>query len=77
MPGGGISWAQSEPTQDGEGYYLLGTADDVEWFASQVNSGTTNLNAKLTADVTFDAETNYATIGNSTNPYSGTFDGQG
>ena len=49
----------------------------MEWFASQVNSGTTNLNAKLTADVTFDAETNYATIGNSTNPYSGTFDGQG
>ena len=75
--GGGISWAQSEPTQDGEGYYLLGTADDVEWFASQVNNGTTDLNAKLTADVTFDAETNYAPIGNSTNPYSGTFDGQG
>ena len=77
VAGGTNLWAQSEPTQDGEGYYLLGTADDVEWFASQVNSGTTDLNAKLTADVTFDAETNYATIGNSTNPYSGTFDGQG
>ena len=48
VAGGTNLWAQSEPTQDGEGYYLLGTADDVEWFASQVNGGRTNLNAKLT-----------------------------
>ena len=68
--------AWDEPTQV-EGVYQIGTASELEWFAGQVNSGSTTINALLTADITCDAETNYATIGNSTRPYKGTFDGGG
>ena len=79
--GGGISWAQSEPTQDGEGYYLLGTADHVEWFADKVNAGPQNLKAKLVADIDM-MGVNHTPIGtystdNPKTPFTGTFDGQG
>ena len=68
--------AWDEPTQV-EGVYQIGTASELEWFAEQVNSGSTTINALLTADITCNAETNYATIGNSSKPYKGTFDGGG
>lgn len=34
---GGSAQAQSTPSQDDDGYYLLGSVDDVEWFANEVN----------------------------------------
>ena len=74
---GGSAQAWDEPSQGADGVYQIGTASELEWFAEQVNSGTTTINALLTADITCNAETSYGTIGNSSKPYKGTFDGGG
>ena len=45
------------PTQDGEGYYLIADADQLRWFADQVNNKRrTNISAKLTADITINSQ---------------------
>ena len=74
------------PTQE-EGVYLIGTADELRWFANAVNGGQYDLNAKLTADIDLESKP-WTPIGN--NPwiyllpandrpgeYTGTFDGDG
>lgn len=79
----------NELKQDGD-FYLISTADELRLFASMVNSGQTSINGKLTADIllndTEDWESwnettaptnNWTPIGNSSQPFTGTFDGQG
>ena len=76
------------PSQDDDGYYLIGTAAELYGFAELVNNGNKTANAKLTADIVVnenvlnaDGEANagpfvqWTPIGNVF--YSGTFDGQG
>ena len=76
------------PSQDGDGYYLIGTAEELYGFAELVNNGNKTANAKLTADIVVNenvldanGEANtgdfvkWTPIGNVF--YSGTFDGQG
>ena len=58
-------------TQDGDGYYLLSTAQDLTDFAVLVNSGSNTANAKVTQDITLTGT--WSGINN----YNGTFDGQG
>ena len=58
-----------------EGAYNLEKAADVVWFAALVNGGKGNANARLTADIDFDGVT-FTGIGNASNHYTGTFDGQ-
>ena len=82
----------SSPTQDADGYYLIGNAAELYGFAELVNNGNTSANAKLTADIVVNenvldanGEANtgdfvqWTPIGNNDNSktYSGTFDGQG
>ena len=74
---GSSAQAWDEPAQDENDVYQIGTASELEWFAEQVNAGSTTISALLTADITCDAETTYGTIGNSSKPYKGTFDGGG
>ena len=87
------AWAQTTitpttPSQDGDGYYLIGTAAELYGFAELVNNGNKTANAKLTADIVVNenvldanGEANtgdfvqWTPIGNVF--YSGTFDGQG
>ena len=87
------AWAQTTimpttPSQDGDGYYLIGTAAELYGFAELVNNGNKTANAKLTADIVvnenvLDADgeaitgdfVQWTLIGNVF--YSGTFDGQG
>ena len=61
--------------QDTENYYLLGS----EWawidFAALVNGGTTNANARMTADI--DLGNDQTMVGTISVPYQGEFDGQG
>lgn len=59
--------------QDGEGYYLLGSVQDWIDFAALVNGGTTNANARMTADI--DLGNDQTMIGTDSRRYSGTFDG--
>ncbi len=92
------AWAQTTitpttPSQDGDGYYLIGSAAELYGFAEIVNNGNAAANAKLTADITVNenvldanGEANtgdfvqWTPIGNDyfeDKVYSGTFDGQG
>ena len=66
------SWALNQVN----GVYQIGTAQDLVEFAALVNTGTTDANAVLTDDIDLDGTT-WTPIGNSTNKYAGTFDGQG
>ena len=77
------------PTPGSDGYYSIADADDLRWFASQVNSGNNTINAKLTADITINSGvlnengelntganlTPWTLIGTNTKPFTGTFDG--
>ena len=87
------AWAQTTitpttPSQDGDGYFLIGTVEELYGFAELVNNGNKTANAKLTADIVVNenvldanGEANtgdfvqWTPIGNVF--YSGTFDGQG
>ena len=58
----------SQPTGDGTAAnpYQISTAEDLFWFAEQVNGGETGINAVLTADITIQAIT-YGDDGNPAN----------
>ncbi len=61
----------AEPKQEDE-YYQIANANNLMWFAAQVNEGKTTINAKLTADI--DMKDIDWTIMSS---FAGTFDGNG
>ena len=57
--------------------YRIETAADLFLFAKKVNAGTyKNVHVVLTADIDLDQE-DWSSIGTSSNPFTGTFDGQG
>ena len=75
-----------------DGYYEIFTADQLYWFAEKVNGGDTAINGKLMADIAVnenvlkeDGTLNgdgsnfrvWTPIGNSSERYAGTFDGNG
>lgn len=70
----------SVPTLSG-GVYQIGTAEQLAWFANAVNSGSQSIKGKLTADIQLNASGSTANrwtpIGTQTNPFKGTFDGDG
>ena len=76
---GSTAWAQSEPAQDSDGWYLLGTVDDVEWFGQQVMDGKhATIKGKLTADIDYEGVKNrHQPIGRYGQKFVGKFDGQG
>ena len=80
------------PTPGSDGYYSIADAGDLDWFASQVNYGNNTIKAKLTQDITvnngvlnedgsltanFSSLKEWTPIGTNTNPFTGTFDGNG
>ena len=64
--------------QDAEGFYLVGTPKQLNWFAKKVEKGTTAIQARLTADIDL-STSDYPNlmIGTEEKPYEGTFDGAG
>ncbi len=56
-----------------QGFYELGSAADLNWFACMVNEGNNTINAMLTSDINNYAET---MIGTADIYYDGIFDGQ-
>ena len=66
---------------DGEGTkenpYEIAAAADLYEFAIKVNEGDNTACAVLTADITLLIDTNWTPIGNDSNQYKGTFDGDG
>lgn len=74
------SLMQDHITPNAQGFYELGSAADVEWFAAMVNDAhLTTINGMLTADIDYQGVVNAHTpIGlNTTYKYNGTFDGGG
>ncbi len=78
------AFAATEPQQDTDGTYLIGTADELKWFAEYVNKGNNTVNAKLTKDIDLSTVCgsnntgSWTPIGKSgTQRYKGTFDGDG
>ena len=70
-----------EPALSG-GVYQVGSAGELFWFSALVNgylTGTQNTaaDAVLTADITLVQTLPWTPIGSESNPYTGTFDGQG
>lgn len=77
--GAGQAWAQTQPSGAGTqaSPYQIGTADELRWFANQVNSGNTAAWAVLTTSINLGGEA-WTPIGTSiSNRYTGTFDGAG
>ena len=72
-----------QPADPVGGYYEITNAGNLYWFAQQVNSGNTGINAVLTTDITVNKDMSagelrlWTPIGDSSHAYSGTFDGQG
>ena len=66
---------------DGEGTkenpYEIAVVSDLYEFAIKVNEGDNTACAVLTADITLLIDTNWTPIGNDSNQYKGTFDGDG
>ncbi|MBQ8574453.1 MAG: hypothetical protein IJ447_00200 [Clostridia bacterium] len=68
------------PTLSGD-VYQIATAENLAWFANAVNSGTTAINAVLTADIELNEtgakDNQWTPIGTVDNPFEGVFDGAG
>ena len=91
MPYGG-TWAQTQPSSgDGsaDNPYKISTAAELAWFRDQVNSGNNRISATLTEDIDlaefchakdgtkYTDELSWTPIGNESNKYIGTFNGNG
>ena len=57
--------------QEEDGYYLIGSWDDLYWFSLKVNSGNSSINARLTADI------DNFTLKMMMQSFNGKFDGNG
>ena len=68
--------ALAAPTES-SGVYQIGTAEDLLWFAQEVNGGNTGISGVLTADIDLSNLTNWPGIGINHTPFSGSFNGQG
>ena len=60
-------------TDDGKGNYTVYTAEGLKKMAELLNGGETDINITLAKDITLTEV--WTPIGNSSNPYTGTFDG--
>ena len=84
------AWEPAEQvTEDGYSYYKITNQGQLYWFANQVNTVNSSINAKLTADITLNSNvlnengelntganfTPWTLIGTNTKPFTGTFDG--
>lgn len=62
---------------ESSGVYQIGTAEELLWFAQEVNGGNTGISGVLTADIDMSAYASWPGIGKNHKPFSGSFDGQG
>lgn len=72
----GISTVEELPSVSAENGFPIADVNDLKTFRDRVNQGETTLNGFLMANIDLDYQT-WTPIGTSTNPYRGTFDGQG
>ena len=63
--------------QGEDGFYEISTPEQLNWFALNVNSGNSKINAKLAADIDFSKYTADSLMIGVNSAYGGVFDGQG
>lgn len=63
-------------TADADGFYNIGTANDLNWFAAMVEQVNQGAKAKLTADIDYTAYKQGFIGGSQGTPFRGVFDGQ-
>jgi len=63
------------PSKNSAGEYVLSTADHLVWFSETVNSGSTTIKGRLSADITLDSATQWTPIGTETKLFKGKFYG--
>ena len=71
-----VSGFAAEPAKDADQVYQIGTAQDLLGFAKAVNSGSTAIKGKLTADIDLSALSDWPGIGTGAKPFAGSLDGQ-
>ena len=71
-----IHCCEWEPAELKDGCYEISNQGQLRWFADKVNNGDTNINARLTKNITMDG-TVWTPIGTTGYPFKGTFDGKG
>ena len=59
-----------------DGFYQIGNAKELNWFAVWTNRKDATVNAKLTADIDMSEVDNFPGIGSGEKNFTGTFDGQ-
>lgn len=59
-----------------DGYYQIGNAKELNWFAVWTNREDASVNAKLTADINMTEVANFPGIGSGERKFTGTIDGQ-
>ncbi len=81
---GSTSEPENTKKIDGKVFYVITSAEELAWFAAQVNGGKSTINAVLANDIKFMTDTsktssvNWTPIGkDSTRMFNGTFDGAG
>ena len=70
------NFVQSNYITPSDGWYVIGNEKQLKWFGAYVNAGNTGVNGKLIDNIDLEGIA-WTPIGNSTNKYAGTFDGQG
>lgn len=66
------------PSQDeNDNYYQIETAEDLVWISNLINKGTKDVNFKLMNDIDLSGYNFYPISADSTNVFTGIFDGQG
>ena len=64
-----------------DGYYQISSGEELAWFARQVNSGSSTIKGRLTADIIMNEQystaNNFTPIGTEEFPFGGEFDGNG
>ncbi len=74
-------YATVEPTKNADDEYLISSVENLQWFSDAVNSGDSEIKARLTADIAFnsgiptDSSRIWTPIGTQANPFFGSFDG--
>lgn len=63
--------------KDGDGYYDIGTADELYAFSAAVGGGRAAINGELISDITLSEERMWVPIGNAENAFVGKFNGNG
>lgn len=81
LASGGVWGGGSSVPSLSDGFYQISSGEELAWFSQQVNSGSSTIKGKLTADIImnndYSTDNNFTPIGTQENPFKGEFDGGG